>query len=132
MLRSGWINSGAPCYAPWEQPCGPAPRTAAFRLSNTTCRQFKQYDDQNHVRLLDYVDLHTYFAADNLAASAQRETPAAQEARLNSTRVFWDPTYTDPNFQQPNYITDSNYTASCNPPLQAPQVIPMMHKWVEN
>ncbi|MGA7857768.1 MAG: glycoside hydrolase family 44 protein, partial [Terracidiphilus sp.] len=92
-------------------------------------QQFKQYDDQNHVRLLDYVDLHTYFAADNLAFSTAGDT-AAQEARLNSTRVFWDPTYTDPNFQQPNYITDSNYTASCNPPLQAPQVIPMMHKWV--
>ena len=40
------------------------------------------------------------------------------------------PTYTDPNYPQPNYTTDSNYTASCNVPLQAPQVIPMMQTWV--
>jgi hypothetical protein len=51
---------------------------------------------------------------------------------LNSTRVFWDPTYTDPNFIQPNYTTDSNYTAGCSPPVQAPQLIPMMQKWVAN
>ncbi len=55
-----------------------------------------------------------------------------QEARLNSTRVFWDPTYTDPNYPQPNYITDPNYTTSCSTPLQAPQVVPMMLKWVAN
>jgi hypothetical protein len=53
-----------------------------------------------------------------------------QQARLNSTRVFWDPTYTDPNYTQPNYPTDPNYTTSCTPPVQAPQVIPMMQKWV--
>ena len=52
--------------------------------------------------------------------------------RLNSTRVFWDPTYTDPNFPQPNYITDANYTSNCSTPLQAPHVIPMMKKWVAN
>jgi hypothetical protein len=53
-----------------------------------------------------------------------------QQARLNSTRVFWDSTYTDPNYQQPNYTTDLNYTTSCSPPAQAPQVIPMMMGWV--
>jgi hypothetical protein len=49
---------------------------------------------------------------------------------LNSTRAFWDPTYTDPNIAQPNYTTDANYTASCTTPLQAPQLIPMMRNWV--
>jgi len=44
--------------------------------------------------------------------------------------VLWDSTYTDPNFSQPNYATDANYTASCNVPVQAPQVIPMMKGWV--
>ncbi len=48
------------------------------------------------------------------------------------TRVFWDPTYTDPNDPQPNYITDSNYTPSCATPAQAPQLIPMMKTWVAN
>ncbi len=51
---------------------------------------------------------------------------------MNGTRVFWDPTYTDPNDPQPNYITDSNYTASCSPPAQAPELIPMLQKWVAN
>ena len=51
---------------------------------------------------------------------------------MNATRVFWDPTYTDPNYPQPNYITDSNYTTSCSPPAQAPQLIPMLQKWVAN
>ncbi len=55
-----------------------------------------------------------------------------QEARLDSTRVFWDPNYTDPNYPQPNYTTDPNYTASCSTPLEAPQVIPMMQAWVAN
>ena len=49
---------------------------------------------------------------------------------MNSTRALWDPTYTDPNFPQPNYSTDSNYTSSCTVPLQAPQIIPMMHSWL--
>jgi hypothetical protein len=51
---------------------------------------------------------------------------------MNATRVFWDPTYTDPNYPQPNYITDRNYTTNCSPPAQAPQVIPMLQKWVAN
>jgi hypothetical protein len=84
-------------------------------------------------RLLDYVDLHTYFAATyngQSVAFATAGDTGEQQARLNSTRVFWDPTYTDPNFPQPNYTTDANYTSSCTTPLQAPQVIPMMQGWV--
>jgi hypothetical protein len=49
---------------------------------------------------------------------------------MNGTRAFWDATYTDPNYPQPNYITDANYTASCSTPLQAPQVVPMLKSWV--
>src|SRR6185369_817944 len=33
---------------------------------------------------------------------------------------------------QPNYTGDANYSASCTPPKQAPQVIPMMKTWVAN
>ena len=73
--------------------------------------------------------MHTYFAPSSLAFSNGGDTQT-QQIRLNSTRVFWDPSYTDPNFPQPNYHGDSNYTSSCNPPAQAPQVIRMMKKWV--
>ena len=40
---------------------------------------------------------------------------------MNGTRVFWDPTYTDSNDPQPNYLIDSNYTIELHPPVQAPQ-----------
>jgi len=48
-----------------------------------------------------------------------------QQARLNSTRVFWDPTYTDPNFTDPNNRTDSA-------PLVSPQMIPLAKSWIAN
>jgi hypothetical protein len=85
------------------------------------------------VRLLDYVDIHGYFAPKYNGTSVALTTAGdttEQALRLNGTRVFWDPTYTDSNYPQPNYITDSNYTTSCTPPAQAPQLIPMLQDWV--
>jgi hypothetical protein len=128
-IEKGW-GSG-PCYQPWGNPTDRAAHGGA-PLIEYYLQQFKAYDDANHVRLLDYLDLHTYFAANNLAFSTAGDT-SDQQARLDSTRVFWDPTYTDPNYPQPNYVTDANYTTDCNNvPLQAPQVLPMMHKWVND
>jgi hypothetical protein len=101
-------------------------------------KQFNNYSQQYGIRLLDYLDIHGYFAPDypanssNSVAFTTAGDTGEQEARMNSTRVFWDPTYTDPNDTQPNYITDANYTTSCSPPAQAPQLIPMMQKWVAN
>jgi hypothetical protein len=127
-IESGW-GSG-PCYEPWQNPIdrnahGGAP------LIEYYLQQFKSYETAHNVRLLDYVDLHTYFAPDNLAFSTGGDTDL-QKSRLNSTRVFWDPTYIDPNFNQPNYTSDANFTASCNTPTQSPQVIPMMKTWIVN
>ena len=132
-VESGW-GSGSPCWAPWSNPVD---RNAhnGIPLIEYYLRQFRSYEDTNHVRLLDYVDLHTYFVASYQGASlgfATAGDTGAQQARLNSTRVFWDPTYTDPNLPQPNYTTDANYTANCSTPLQAPRVIPMMRDWVAN
>jgi hypothetical protein len=128
-VENGWGN-GSPCWEPWSNPIDRKAH-GGVPLIEYYLQQFAAYEKANGTRLLDYLDLHTYFAPDNLAFSTGGDTQA-QEARLNSTRVFWDPTYTDPNFAQPNYITDANYTSSCNTPLQAPQVIPMMKKWVAN
>ena len=127
-IESGW-GSG-PCYEPWSNPVD---RNAhgGVPFIEYYLQQFAAYQKAHGTRLLDYLDLHTYFAPSNLAFSAEGDTQI-QELRLNSTRVFWDPTYTDPNFPQPNYTTDSNYTSNCNTPLQAPDVIPMMKKWVAN
>ena len=129
-IESGW-GSG-PCYVPWANPVDRQAH-GGVPLIEYYLQQFAAYQKAHGVRLLDYVDLHTYFAPDNLAFSTGGDTQTQQE-RLNSTRVFWDLTYTDPNFPQPNYPTDSNYVAppNCNTPLQAPQVIPMMKQWVAN
>lgn len=133
-VESGW-GSGGPCYQPWSNPVDREAHSG-IPLIEYYLQQFAAYQTKNSVRLLDYLDLHTYFAADypvgsgNSVAFTSAGDTAVQMARLNSTRVFWDPTYTDPNFPQPNYSTDANYTATCSPPAQAPELIPMMQKWV--
>jgi hypothetical protein len=96
-------------------------------------QQFATAEKTYGVRLLDYVTLHTYDAASyngNSVAFTTAGDTGVQQARMNSTRAFWDPTYTDPNLPQPNYTTDPNYTANCSTPLQAPQLLNMMHGWV--
>jgi hypothetical protein len=128
-IENGWSN-GSPCWEPWSNPIDREAHNGV-PLIEYYLQQFAAYEKTNGVRLLDYLDLHTYFAPDNLAFSTGGDTQT-QQIRLNSTRVFWDPTYTDPNFPQPNYVTDTNYTTSCNTPLQAPQVINMMKQWVAN
>jgi hypothetical protein len=132
-IKSGW-SSGIPCYQPWSNPVDREAHNGV-PLLEYYLQQFSAAETTYSQRLLDYLDLHTYFAAEYNGSSVGGSTTAAgdtgeQAARVNSTRVFWDPTYTDPNYPQPNYITDPNYTSSCNVPLQAPQLIPMMQKWI--
>jgi hypothetical protein len=131
-MEDGWANG--PCYQPWDHP---ADRTAhgGVPFLEYYLQQFKAASNTAGVRLLDYLDVHTYMAATYNGNSVGLNTAGdtgAQQARLNSTRVFWDPTYTDPNLPQPNYVTDANYTSSCNVPLQPPQIIPMMKQWIAN
>jgi hypothetical protein len=141
---SGWynyfystedVNGGygtAPCYKPWSNPVDRQAH-GGIPFIEYYLQQMQQAQTAYGMRLLDYVDIHTYFAA-NYNGSGTGLTAAGDTAeqivRLNSTRVFWDPTYTDPNYTQPNYPTDSNYTTSCNPPALAPQIIPTLQSWV--
>jgi hypothetical protein len=128
-MESGWGQG--PCWQPWASPTD-RDAHGGVPMIEYYLQQFKSAQDADplHVRLLDYLDLHTYFVANNLGFQAAGNT-AAQQARLNSTRVFWDPAYTDPNYAQPNYKTDANYhSADCNIPLQAPELIPMMKDWI--
>ena len=132
-IEAGWGTG--PCYEPWSNP---ADRTAhgGVPMIEYYLQQFKAAGATYGIRLLDYLDIHGYFASSYPAGSGTSVglTTAGdsveQEVRLNSTRALWDPTYTDPNYPQPNYTTDANYTSSCNTPLQAPQVIPMIESWV--
>ncbi len=75
--------------------------------------------DPKHTRLLDYLDLHTYFAA-NDAMLKPAGTSEQQRSVLNSTRVFWDPTYNDPTLRDPQ-----NYARTI-----PPEMIPRMKRWV--
>ncbi|MGB8028116.1 MAG: glycoside hydrolase family 44 protein [Terracidiphilus sp.] len=135
-IENGW-SSGSPCYQPWSNPIDREAH-GGVPMIEYYLQQFNSYSQQYGIRLLDYVDIHGYFAPDYPASSGNSVAfttagdTGEQEARMNATRVFWDPTYTDPNYPQPNYITDPNYTTSCSPPAQAPQLIPMLQKWVAN
>ena len=129
-IESGWGTG--PCYSPWDNPTDRKAHGGTPFLEYYL-QQFAANEATNKKRLLDYLDLHTYFAADyqgNSVAFTTAGDTGEQQTRLNSTRVFWDPTYTDPNYPQPNYTTDANYSTSCSPPAQAPQLILMMQSWI--
>ena len=135
-IESGW-GSGGPCYEPWSHPVDRAAH-GGVPMIEYYLQQFKAAEATYGMRLLDYVDIHGYFGTDYPAGSGNgvglttAGDTGEQQARLNSTRALWDPSYTDPNYPQPNYITDANYTANCATPLQAPQAVPMLEKWVAN
>jgi len=123
-----------PCYLPWSNPTDREAHNG-LPMIEYYLQQFNSYSQKYGVRLLDYLDIHGYFAPDyngNSVAFTTAGDTQEQKTRMNGTRVFWDSTYTDPNFPQPNYITDSDYTSSCSPPAQAPQLIPMLQSWVQN
>ena len=84
-------------------------------------RAFKaaQDADPQHTRFLDYLDLHTYFATEG-AMLKPAGTSVQQRAAIDSTRVLWDPTYTDPRFHNPDDYAE----------LLAPQMIRRMKSWV--
>jgi hypothetical protein len=135
-IEQGW-NTG-PCYQPWSNPTERAAH-GGVPLIEYYLQQFKSYSQQYNIRLLDYVDIHGYFAPDypsgsgNSVAFTTAGDTQEQEARMTGTRVFWDPTYTDPsnNYPQPNYSTDPS-SLSCTVPAQAPELIPMLESWVNS
>lgn len=55
-------------------------------------QQMRNYEQQHGVRLLDYLDQHTYLAPSSVAFQPAGDS-ATQALRLESTRVFWDPAY---------------------------------------
>jgi len=75
--------------------------------------------DAKHTRLLDYLAVHTYFAAGD-AGFKPAGTSAQQKAVLDSTRVFWDPTYVDQTLRDPD-----NFAGTI-----PPQMIRRLKQWV--
>ena len=141
---SGWydyfysqqdVNAGygkGPCFQPWENPTDRQAHSGT-PLIEYYIQQMSSASDTYSVRLLDYVTIHGYYAAIYDGASVAFTTAGdtgTQQARMNSTRAFWDPTYTDPNntgLYQPVYPPDPNQT-NCKVPA-SPNLIPMMQQW---
>ncbi len=66
--------------------------------------QMRAYEQQNGVRILDYMDLH-YYPQANGVSLAGAGNAATQALRLRSTRSLWDPTYTDESWiNEPVYL----------------------------
>ena len=83
-------------------------------------QQMKLYEQQHSRRILDYLDLHYYPAANGVSLS-EAGTPATQAIRLRSTRSLWDPTYIDES-----WISDLAQGGI------AVRLIPRMKDWVNN
>jgi hypothetical protein len=140
---SGWyeyfysqqdVNAGyskGPCFQPWENPADRQAH-AGTPLIEYYIQRMSSASDAYSVRLLDYVTIHGYYAAIYNGASVAFATAGdtgTQQARMNSTRAFWDLTYTDPNntgLYQPVYPPDPNQT-NCKVPA-SPNLIPMMQQ----
>jgi len=75
-------------------------------------RQMQAYEQQNGVRILDYLDLHYYPQASGVALSSAGNA-AVQALRLRSTRSLWDPDYADESWIP-----------------EAVRLIPRMRDWV--
>jgi hypothetical protein len=83
-------------------------------------QQMKAYETAHGVRLLDFLDLHYYPAADNVSLSTAVDA-ATQQRRLNSTRSLWDATY-----------VDESWIADAGPDGGIVKLIPRMRDWVKN
>ena len=81
-------------------------------------QQMKLYEQQNGVRILDYLDLHFYPQANGISQGSAGDA-ATQALRLRTTRSLWDPTYIDES-----WISDTQQGGV------AVQLIPRMKGWV--
>ncbi len=81
-------------------------------------QQMQAYEQQHGTRILDYLDLHYYPAAQGVSLSPAGSA-ATQALRLRATRSLWDPSYVDES-----WISDTE------PGGVAVRVIPRMRDWV--
>lgn len=76
-------------------------------------QQMQAYEQLHGVRILDYLDLHFYPQGEDVFSDAPGSAQV-QAQRLRSTRLLWDPSYTDDSWiPEPVYL------------------IPRMRAWVE-
>ena len=122
-IVSGWTATGN-----WWG--NPVDRNAhgGMALMPWYLQQMRAYEQQHGIRLLDYLDLHAYINPGAIQTEdSNGNTPAESDAikalRLDSTRVFWDPTYVVSNDY---WLRDpDNHGAPV-----APQLIPRLKQMV--
>ncbi|MGA7410749.1 MAG: glycoside hydrolase family 44 protein [Bryobacteraceae bacterium] len=124
-LQSGW---GTAPYLYWDNPTD---RMAHGNQDFVAwyLQQFANYEKQNGQRLLDYFDIHAYMPGTGTGLSATDATdPATNAARFESTRVFWDETFTPPGTNE--YILNTPSNSYNNPNAPCICLIPRMKNWV--
>ncbi len=89
-------------------------------------KQMATYEAQQGVRLLDYLDLHYYVAADGVTLSGAGDA-ATQARRLRSTRSLWDPTYVDESWIADAPVSDENGQVA---DFNVVRLLPRMREWV--
>jgi hypothetical protein len=125
-LTSGW-GSG-PNFVYWGNPVD---RMAHGNQDFVAwyLQQFANYEKQNGQRLLDYFDIHGYMPGTGTSLSSTDATdPATDAARFESTRVFWDETFTPPGTNE--YILNTPPNSYNNPNAPCVCLIPRMKNWV--
>ena len=120
-LTSGW-GSG-PNFVYWGNPVD---RIAHGNQDFVAwyLQQFANYEKQNGQRLLDYFDIHGYMPG----TGADATDAASDAARFESTRVFWDETFTPPGTNE--YILNTPPNSYNNPNAPCVCLIPRMRNWV--
>jgi hypothetical protein len=118
-MMNGWHTG--PCYCATGAPKdrlahGDVPLMEYYLLA------FKKDEAEHGRRLLDYLDLHAYFAAKDAEFHPAGDT-MLQQARVDSTRSFWDPTYLGADATDPDTRVKGAKTV-------APQIIPLMQRWI--
>jgi uncharacterized protein (TIGR03437 family) len=81
-------------------------------------QQMSQFEQANHYRLLDYLDVHAYIAPSGLSGSVGDST--METLRMTSTRALWDP----------NYLVPGGGFEDATGAEVAPQLVPRMQQWV--
>ena len=118
-VMTGWMTGACHCQAgnPVDRKAhGDVPLLAYY------LQKMKAASSTDGTRLLDYLDIHTYFAGKGVEFAPAGDT-AVQAARLNATRVFWDASYTDPQYHDPNVRSRSA------PPYPL-EIVPMLKRLV--
>ncbi len=93
-IETGWGN-GSPCYEPWSNPIDRKAH-GGVPLIEYYLQQFAAYQKAPTACAFSTMSTCTPTSLPTISPSAPAGDTQTQEIRLNSTRVFWDPTYTDP------------------------------------